>query len=41
MMLALPGYRVFEDLVSHFASFELDDADEFIPFLPDLALLQF
>ena len=40
-MFAFAGLEVFAGLVSHCEPFELDDADESIAVLPDLALLKF
>jgi hypothetical protein len=41
LVLAFAGPEVLEGFVSYREAFEMDDADEFIAVLPDLALLKF
>jgi hypothetical protein len=41
LVLAFAGAEVLERLISDCETFEMDDADEFIAVLPDLALLKF
>ena len=40
-MFPFAGVEIFQDLVSHFQPFQVDDANVFVAVFPDLPLLKF